>query len=131
MKPSRLDAIAAATALSLAVATGTFSLLRDAGPSPQAATSSAPTYVARHETKDERAELVLAVRREQAQARRQLERAIDEADRTLAEPSPSVKADVARTRRANLEADLHAIDASTDTEWDGVKARIEQTLGSG
>jgi hypothetical protein len=98
---------------------------RDSAPVPQAT-----RIVPMKADAIERNEQLSAMRREQAGIRDQLARAIDDADKQIAESKDAAKIRVANARRELLEVELDALEATPDEGWDTLRPRIEKTLGA-
>lgn len=81
----------------------------------------------------ERAEIVAALRLEQSDYRRRLQRALDHLDESIARPLGASTRRAARTRelrarRDLLKGDLDALNRSTAQDWATLRARVERDL---
>jgi hypothetical protein len=83
---------------------------------------------------DEQNDYLAGLRREQLDVRQDIQRAIDEIDKEVADLDAAkdrVKIDGLMQRRATLAADVAAVESAAPENWLSVRARVEKNLTNG
>jgi hypothetical protein len=84
---------------------------------------------ARRAALDERNQYLATIKSEQVDLRQRLQAELDEVEKKLGATTDQTEIDGLSGRRTTLKADLDALDASHETDWDALRARIEVDLG--